>query len=311
MDSLSILSPVPTPSTDDSPSTAPEAARPKRSKKRSKKPRVPPVVFAGEPDLTSYDLIVVNSSAGKDSSAMLALLVERCRALGILERVVVAHADLGRVEWQGTVELAEQQAVFYGLPFFKMKRPQGDLLEHIERHGKWPDAKNRYCTSDHKRSQIQKIITAQVATLRAKSGKARVRVLNCMGMRKDESPKRAKMNAYESNPPASNGRREVDQWLPIHGWTEAQVWERVRASGLPVHPAYGLGMPRLSCVLCVLASRDALLTGGLHNPELLAEYVRVEQKIGHTFRHKLPILSIQQALAAGERPTGRVEGWCA
>ena len=30
---------------------------------------------------------------------------------------------------------------------------------------------------------------------------------------------------------ASNGKRVVDTWLPIHSWTVAQVWERIKASG--------------------------------------------------------------------------------
>lgn len=43
---------------------------------------------------------------------------------------------------------------------------------------------------------------------------------------------------------ASSGRRTVDTWLPIHDWTEAQVWQCIRASGVPYHPAYDQGMSR-------------------------------------------------------------------
>jgi hypothetical protein len=31
----------------------------------------------------------------------------------------------------------------------------------------------------------------------------------------------------------------VDTWLPIHDRTESQVWQRIRASGVPYHPAAG------------------------------------------------------------------------
>ena len=52
-----------------------------------------------EPDLTGYRWVVVNSSAGKDSPAMLDDVVERCDQVGVpRHRVVVAYADLGRVE---------------------------------------------------------------------------------------------------------------------------------------------------------------------------------------------------------------------
>ena len=63
------------------------------------------------PDLDQYEWIVANSSAGKDSQAMLDLVVEQCDQAGVPRaRIVVAHADLGRVEWPGTRQLAQEQA---------------------------------------------------------------------------------------------------------------------------------------------------------------------------------------------------------
>src|SRR4051794_6869526 len=71
------------------------------------------------PRLSGYQWIVVNSSAGKDSQAMLDYVVEQCDRLHVPRcRIVVAHADLGRVEWPGTRELAEEQARHYGLTFY-------------------------------------------------------------------------------------------------------------------------------------------------------------------------------------------------
>src|SRR5919202_1657997 len=110
------------------------------------------------PNLSNYQWIVANSSAGKDSQAMLDVVVEQCdQALVPRSRLVVAHADLGRVEWPGTRDLAEEQARHYGLAFVAVRRPQGDLLDHIRRRGMFPSPTARYCTSDHKRSQILKV----------------------------------------------------------------------------------------------------------------------------------------------------------
>lgn len=261
------------------------------------------VVFEGEPELALYDIILINSSAGKDSQAMLTHLVKLADEQGVSRsKLVVIHCDLGRVEWQGTAELAAEQAEHYGLRFIKVSREQGDLLTQVEQRGMWPDSARRFCTSDHKRAQVYKALTGLVREVQARVGKRPVLVLNCMGLRADESPARAKKHAYVSDSKASNGKRSVHTWLPIHGWTEAQVWETIKASGVRSHKAYTLGMPRLSCCFCVLASRDALLIAGKHNPELLNEYVRVEEKIGHTFRKSLPILSIKRAVEAGEQP---------
>ena len=61
-------------------------------------------------DLTDYDFILINSSAGKDSQAMLDYIVEVADKQGVYrENLVVVHSDLGRVEWPGSRDLAEQQ----------------------------------------------------------------------------------------------------------------------------------------------------------------------------------------------------------
>ena len=47
-----------------------------------------------QPELRDYDIILVNSSAGKDSQAMLDLLVELADESGVRERLIVVHACL-------------------------------------------------------------------------------------------------------------------------------------------------------------------------------------------------------------------------
>jgi 3'-phosphoadenosine 5'-phosphosulfate sulfotransferase (PAPS reductase)/FAD synthetase len=132
-------------------------------------------------------------------------------------------------------------------------------------------------------------------------------VVNIFGFRAEESPARAKRKVFARNARASTQSRTVWDWLPIFDWTEQQVWKDIRDSGVPYHWAYDKGMPRLSCTFCIFAPRNALLIAGRHNPELLARYVDVEKKIGHTFRQKQSLAEIQSALAAGEQP-GKVGG---
>ena len=260
------------------------------------------------PELNDYQWIVLNSSAGKDSQAMLDYVVAECdRACVPRDRLVVAHADLGRVEWAGTRELAEKQAQHYGLAFVAISRPQGDLLDHIAKRGKFPSPAARYCTSDHKRGQVMKVFT-RLANQSHQAGIRVCRILNCLGLRAEESSARARRPAFARNEKASNGQRQVDDWLPLHSWSVEQVWERIRASGVPHHPAYDLGMPRLSCCFCIFSPRSALLLAGKHNPELLDRYVQVEKQINHTFRKELSLAEIQAALQAGEQPD-KVQNW--
>lgn len=254
------------------------------------------------PPLSEYEIILINSSAGKDSQAMLSHVVSLSDIEGVKDRLTVVHCDLGRVEWKGTRELAEQQAKHYDLRFEVVSRPQGDLLDHVASRGMWPGPATRYCTSDHKRGQVRRVITKLVDEVRNSSGRHPVRILNCMGLRADESPSRAKRRPFERDNKASNGRRIVDTWLPIHSWTEAEVWRTIVDSGVPHHYAYDLGMPRLSCCFCIFAPRPALLLAGHHNPELLDEYVRIEQAIDHTFRQDVTLIQIKETLASGYEP---------
>lgn len=284
-------------------------------------------------DLSRFDIILANTSGGKDSQVMLDYLVELADAAGVRDRIVAVHADLGRVEWEGTKELAELQAKTYGLRFLVTSRSQGDLLTHIEQRGKFPDSANRYCTSDHKTSQVLRVITALVDELRNKAGYVRnpdgtferrkVRILNCLGMRAQESPNRAKLpvlsidKAHWGKPPSKkrgttgvpHGKREVQRWLPIHDWTEDEVWARIKESGVPHHPAYDQGMPRLSCSFCVLASTGALVRAAQLRPALAAEYARVELLIDHRFRNDLSMAKIIELAATTD--TSPIENWAA
>ena len=271
------------------------------------------------PNLGDFDRILVNSSAGKDSQAMLDYLVELADAQGVnRDRFVVVHCDLGRVEWAGTLELAREQAEHYGLRFEVVSRELGDLLTQVEqRHeanlakgrdiAPWPSSTTRWCTSDQKTSQVLKLITQLTDELRNKAGwvrnadgtydKRAVRILNCLGIRAQESAARAKKASYEIEKKATNGKRVVTRWLPIFAWTEEQVWDRIHASGVRYHEAYEVGMERLSCCFCVLASKRDLVIAARHNPQLAQEYVAVELRVGKRFTNDFSIAEIV-ALAA-------------
>ena len=250
------------------------------------------------PNLQDYDLILLNSSAGKDSLAMIDEMVLEGTRQGIpRHRFYVVHADLGRAEWAGTRELAEQQARHYGLRFTVVARDQ-DLLDHIEQRGMFPSSTTRFCTSDHKRDQIAKVMTALVRCEGFTDQPARM--LNCLGIRADEGHERAKKNPFQRDKRASNGKRTVDTYFPIFDWSTAQVWARIHEQRLPYHWAYDAGMGRLSCCFCVFATRADLVLSARLNPELAREYAAVEARIGHTFTARLSMAQVvEEAQALG------------
>src|SRR5690606_2383428 len=95
-------------------------------------------------NLNDYDLIILNSSGGKDSLVELYEVTRLAKEQRYpLDRIVVSHQDLGEMEWQGTRELVKEQADFFGLKTYYSKRRNKNgyeetLLEYVERRGKWP-----------------------------------------------------------------------------------------------------------------------------------------------------------------------------
>lgn len=259
-------------------------------------------------NLHEYDIVIINSSGGKDSLASLYELWRLSKAQNYpAASIHVSHQDLGRVEWGGTKELIKDQCKMLGfrLHISKRRNKRGetpDLLDYVERRGKWPSSKQRFCTSDFKRGPGSRVVTALTKDV------GECRVLYVFGFRASESPARAKKKVLSINKRLSTKTREVHDWLPIHDWSDAQVWSCIKGNGLPYHYAYDLGMPRLSCVFCIFSPKDALVIAGRANKELLNKYIEVEKKIGHSFRNNFSILEIKKLIEEGYYPN-KVESW--
>lgn len=133
------------------------------------------------------------------------------------------------------------------------------------------------------------------------------RVLSVQGLRADESSRRAKRKPLGRDDAFSSSKREVWTWLPIHGWSARQVWGTIRDSGAPYHWAYDVGMPRLSCSLCIFAPESALVLAGHYNRARLVAKVDLELETGDTFKHELALGTVLAKVDAGEWPS--VDDW--
>jgi 3'-phosphoadenosine 5'-phosphosulfate sulfotransferase (PAPS reductase)/FAD synthetase len=206
---------------------------------------------------------------------------------------VVSYQELRAVVWPGTKELVKRQADLFGLETYYVKRRnqhgyEETLLEYVERRGMWPSKQQRYCTSDFKRGPGARVVTA------LSKGKKGMRVLYVFGFRKQESSDRAKKQVLSRNTRLTTLTRTVDEYLPIHKWSLKKVWATIHKHDLPYHPAYDLGMSRFSCCFCILSSRSDLCISAKANPELLQQYVAVENKIGHTFQPGFALRQLQE-----------------
>ena len=237
-------------------------------------------------DLVSEGAIFYCShSGGKDSQAMYSFLL----SVVPQDQIVVIHADLGHVEWEGTQDHINK-TIRHKLNVVTATYKDGrrkTLLNYVRhrfsvRPGapSWPSAASRWCTSELKTGPIRKFIRAD---MKAKGAK---KAVNCIGIRAEESKARAKKNPFEINKDLSKAGREVWDWMPIFWLSTNQVFQAIDQAGQKPFWIYGEGNNRMSCVLCVLADENDIRNGAKHRPDLVVEYRALEKETGWTVFHK-------------------------
>lgn len=256
----------------------------------SELPRIGDLVASGA-------LFVANHSGGKDSQAMLIKLLEVIPR----QQLLVVHACLGEVEWEGALELAQTQAANAEIPFI-VARAGKTFFEMVEHRFKvrpgpnspcFPSAANRQCTSDLKRDPIQREVR------RWAKERGLTTIVTCLGIRAGESPGRARRPTLSVNRRGTIANRAWFEWLPIHDMTTTEVFATIKEAGQEPHWAYGEGNGRLSCVFCILASPRDLANGAAHRPELLRKYVEMEDRTGYTMHQsRKPLLQLVEEGAA-------------
>ena len=214
-------------------------------------------------------LFVINHSGGKDSQAMTIKL----RQIIPARQLIVVHAVLPGVEWDGTEEHA--RATTAGLPFLtcRSKKTFFDMVEHRQM---FPSPQYRQCTSDLKRDPINRLVRQYAAD------HGFDQIVQCIGIRSEESASRRKQPVVKLDKRMSKAGRTVLVWHPIHDMLVDEVFETIAQAGETPHWAYLAGMTRLSCCFCIMSSKADLTTAAKLNPALYAEYVATERRLGFT-----------------------------
>lgn len=120
------------------------------------------------------------------------------------------------------------------------------------------------------------------------------------GERAEESPARAKYATLEEHR-ASNRKRRVMQWRPVHGWSELHVWAIFERWGVVPHPAYRLGFGRLSCMSCIFGNAHQWASVKALNAAHFEKIARYEEQFGVTIKRDA---SVRRLAAAGTPYTG-------
>jgi DNA sulfur modification protein DndC len=238
----------------------------------------------------SNTVLVVNISGGKDSIMMLGYLRNPT------VRMIAVMADTGfeHINPISAEEFARQRCAEFGVEFHVVKNPNKTYLEMVERRGMFPSSATRQCTSDLKRGPIQTWIRRSV-----KSGYITEKyIINCMGLRAQESPARAKQPRFKKNVSLSKAGRHVYDWLPIHSASLADVLKWHWTNNVPLHPVYvpeyhadkQVGsefkgfLRRLSCRVCIFSTKADLHAIYQRDHEAFDMVSGLEQRMNFTMR---------------------------
>lgn len=216
-------------------------------------------------------LFVVNHSGGKDSQAMTVYL----HGIIPFDQLVVVHAHLPEVEWDNSLEHIEQNS--FGIPVHVTQAVK-TFFEMVDHRGMFPDAGRRQCTSDLKRGPIEREIRA------ISKNRDNKLIVNCMGMRAEESPNRSKLDLFKINERNSKAGRKWWDWLPIHDWLKDEVFDTIHNAGQKAFWIYYEGMSRKSCCFCIMSNKSDLCIAAKLRPLLYKRYVEKEKELDFTLQ---------------------------
>lgn len=269
--------------------------------------------------LLSYDTIVVAFSGGKDSVASFLHLLE----MGVpKDRIELWHHDVDGnegselMDWPCTRAYCRKFAEAFDVPIYfswKVGGFEGEMLREDARtqpirfecpdgstgqaggtRGKKatrlmfpqvsPDLSVRWCSAYLK---IDVCTTAINNQRRFRNKKT----LLVTGERAEESAARAKYKILEPHKSDNrNGKRvvrHVDQWRPVHAWSETEVWSIIEKHCVNPHPCYRVGFSRCSCMPCIFGNKDQWATVKKLDPKRFEKLAGYEESFGKTIKRKV------------------------
>jgi 3'-phosphoadenosine 5'-phosphosulfate sulfotransferase (PAPS reductase)/FAD synthetase len=249
----------------------------------------PPLALSPEvSSLLAKDCVVaIGVSGGKDGAAAALATAEYLDQIGHKGPRILVHSDLGMVEWRDSLPSCERLAAHLGWELLVVRRRAGGMLErwssrweaNLQRYIElscvklilpWSTPAMRFCTSELKEDVIAGALKKRFP------GRD---ILNVTGIRREESPSRAKKKvAAPAKKLTRKGFMGVT-WHPIIDWKIGDVFARIKAANLALHEAYSIyHASRVSCIFCIMSAWADLLAGAScsDNHDLYIAMVRLE-----------------------------------
>jgi len=227
-------------------------------------------------DIQTAQVIFVSHSGGKDSQAMLALLIR----LGFKGRIVLVHSDLGEMEWEPMHHWIEKNS--FGLPVHVV-RSEMTFFDMVRKYKRIPSGNNQFCTDFLKIVPIEAFIHDYMTKHGLKTA------VNATGMRAEESKRRAEKEPFQLSEMTRKRKfpdHMIFDWLPLFDYSTAEVLEEIKEAGQVPHHVYSLGFSRLSCVFCVNGRIGEHQQAAILRPELALKMAKLEREVGKTIRTK-------------------------
>jgi 3'-phosphoadenosine 5'-phosphosulfate sulfotransferase (PAPS reductase)/FAD synthetase len=233
-------------------------------------------------EISNADVIFVSHSGGKDSQAMLAKLVR----LGLKEKIVLVHADLGEMEWEEMKPWIEENS--FGLPVHVVEA-ELDFFQLARKYGRLPSGQHQFCTDFLKTQPIKEFIHNYMYENNLETA------INATGMRADESKRRMLKEPFTlSKGKGTSGMHmtkkhpthTIYDWLPIFEYNTEEVFSEIKNAGQAPHHVYSLGFSRLSCVFCVNGRISEHKNAAKLRPELGKKMANLERDLKKTLRLK-------------------------
>lgn len=210
---------------------------------------------------------IVSFSGGKDSTATWLYLA---KTLG-LPHVITCFADTGW-EHPKTYEYLDYLETVMG-PIVRLK-PERDFVELAKKKKRFPSARARFCTEYLKMKPAKAWLKAEFEAGRLDP----TNVIQCSGIRHEESPARAKMAEYVE----IDDYYKLPQWRPIIAWTWQEVFDIHARHGVEPNPLYKLGMGRVGCMPCIMANMPELAEIARRFPDVVQKVKDAEAHVSQS-----------------------------
>ena len=204
-------------------------------------------------------------SGGKDSQVLYHLV----KMSGVRHRT---HMNLTSVDPPEVIRFVKAQ-----YPDVDLIKPRMSIYEMAMKKHMLPTMRIRWCCAEYKET----------------SGVGKVTLI---GIRKEESARRAKREEVSMNIKGKRKEYSFDQWSeheekmvacvggkdkilvsPIIHWTERDVWEFLNANGIPHCELYDQGYHRIGCICCPMSNRKQKLKDIERWPHVKSNWIKAIQ----------------------------------